>query len=99
AEVIFGDGGTSKPAQFGSGPAEAAIKSAEYVDAGLTGPHNLLESPIGLMTAIASKYDVDSVQGNGVWHLLDTQRKLHASCGFTHSAVDAMRQLTDSASW
>lgn len=93
AEVIFGNGGTIKPVQFGAGPADSAIRAAAYVAAGLTGPHNLIESPIGLMTTIAHGFSIDKIRGDGTWHLLNTQRKLHASCGFTHSAVDAMAAM------
>lgn len=93
AEVIFGDGGTIKPIQFGACPADSAIRAAGYAEAGLTGPARLLESDMGLLRTLTRGYDPQVIRGDGTWHLLRPQRKLHASCGLTHSSIDALVKL------
>ena len=93
AEVIFGDGGTIKPSLFGAAPADSAFKAVAYARAGLTGPRRLVESELGVMRAIAHEFEPAVVEGDGTWHLLGTQRKLHASCGFTHASLDAIATL------
>jgi 2-methylcitrate dehydratase PrpD len=93
AEVIFGTGGTIKPILFGACPADSGIKGVEYALAGLTGPPHLIESPIGLMAALSHSFDESEIRSPDVWHLLKPQRKLHASCGYTHSSIDAVVDL------
>lgn len=93
AEVIFGTGGTIKPILFGASPADSGIKGVEYALEGLTGPPNLVESPIGLMAALSHGFDEREIRSPDGWHLLKPQRKLHASCGYTHSSIDAVVDL------
>ncbi|MDR7084555.1 2-methylcitrate dehydratase PrpD [Arthrobacter ginsengisoli] len=93
AEVIFGTGGTIKPILFGACPADSGIKGVEYALAGLTGPPHLIESPLGLMAALSHSFDESEIRSPDVWHLLKPQRKLHASCGYTHSSIDAVVDL------
>ncbi|MEV8358378.1 MAG: MmgE/PrpD family protein [Actinobacteria bacterium] len=93
AEVVFGTGGTIKPMLFGAAPAASAIQAVAYARHGITGPLRLVESPIGLMTATAANYDLDKLYDTKSWYLLQPQRKLHASCGYTHSSIDAVAGL------
>ncbi|MEV7646875.1 MmgE/PrpD family protein [Arthrobacter sp. NPDC089319] len=93
AEVIFGNGGTIKPILFGASPADSAIKGIEYAIQGITGPLNLVESPLGMMAALAHGFREEALRAPNLWHLLRPQRKLHASCGYTHSSVDTMVEL------
>ncbi|MER7797123.1 MmgE/PrpD family protein [Microbacterium sp. NPDC096154] len=94
AEVIFGDGGTLKPTQFGAAPAEKGLRAVAAARAGLTGPPRILESPIGWLSTAASDYDAEIMLGRTGWCLTDQmQRKLHACCGYIHASLDAVREL------
>jgi 2-methylcitrate dehydratase PrpD len=92
AEVIFGKGSTVKPMLFGSSPASAGLQAARYAAGGLTGPANILESPIGYFSTVANGFDVDAFAADD-WALSRPRRKLHACCGYIHSAIDAIARL------
>lgn len=89
AEVIFGQGGTIKPILFGGNPASSAIQAVHYAAQGLTGPETIIESPLGLMTALAEDYDPAAIRDDESWYITSPHRKLHAACGYTHSSIDA----------
>lgn len=93
AEVIFGDGGTIKPIQFGASPADGALRAVSYAQNGLTGPIRLIESKIGWLPTFTYGYDDYTIRRNDIWYLMRPQRKLHACCGFTHSCIDAVVEL------
>lgn len=93
AEVIFGQGGTIKPMLFGGNPASSAIQAVNYARHGFTGPLNLVESPIGLMTSLATGFDPGKLRDPQRWFITTPQRKLHASCGYTHSSIDAVASM------
>ena len=93
AEVIFGDGGSTKPLQFGACPADGALRAGSYAENGLTGPLRLCESRVGWLTTFTNGYDQNLIRDNDTWYLLKPQRKLHACCGFTHSSIDAVIEL------
>lgn len=90
AEVIFGQGGSMKPLLFGSQPGATGVTAALYARQGMTGPHALLDSPLGYFStsALGARF-----QGHGTWALSQPRRKLHACCGYLHSAVDAVGRL------
>lgn len=94
AEVIFGQGGTIKPLLFGAIPAESAVRATTYARHGLTGPIGLIESPIGMMASLATTFDTARVVDGRGWLITSPQRKLHASCGYTHSSIDAAHALS-----
>jgi len=89
AEVIFGDGGTIKPMLFGASPASAGIQAVEYAKAGLSGPPNILDSSIGYFAAMSGKWSPGALSTDD-WALNEPRRKLHACCGYIHSAFDAV---------
>jgi len=93
AEVIFGDGGTIKPMLFGASPASAGIQAAEYAKAGLSGPPNILHSSIGYFAAMSGKWSPGALSTDD-WALNEPRRKLHACCGYIHSAFDAVASAT-----
>jgi 2-methylcitrate dehydratase PrpD len=93
AEVIFGQGGTIKPILFGANPASSAVQAVNYARHGLTGPLRLLESPIGLMRSLATDFDPGKLQDTERWFITTPQRKLHASCGYTHASIDAVSSM------
>ena len=93
AEVIFGNGGTIKPILFGANPASSAVQAVAYARHGLTGPLRLLESPIGMMTSLTTEFNQAQLQDVDRWFITTPQRKLHASCGYTHSSIDAVSSM------
>lgn len=93
SEVIFGQGGLVKPAQFGAGPAEAGHRAVLMARAGITGPPKILESPMGFFAAAAYGFDRDMVLGGSGWRIEHAQRKLHACCGYIHATLDALQDL------
>jgi 2-methylcitrate dehydratase PrpD len=93
AEVIFGDGGTMKPLLFGAQPALAGITAARDARHGMTGPLRLLESKLGYLATSATAGRLDTSPWDAQWALAQPRRKLHACCGYLHSAVDAVGML------
>lgn len=93
AETIFGEGGTVKPMLFGAWPAATGLRAAGYAKHGMTGPARLLESRIGLFATLGREYDPHVIADNSRWFLAEPRRKLHACCGYTHSAVDLVVDL------
>jgi 2-methylcitrate dehydratase PrpD len=96
AEVIFGEGGTVKPMLFGAWPAATGLIAAGYAFAGLSGPQRIMESGIGYFATIARGHDRSAIQP-AIWALEQPRRKLHACCGYVHSALDAMIALRHEA--
>ncbi|MDO7836375.1 MmgE/PrpD family protein [Sphingobium sp. HBC34] len=93
AELTFGDGGTVKPMLHGSMPASVGVTSARYAMGGMTGPHSLMESDIGLYATIGRGYKRWALVDPEGFHLDEPRRKLHAACGYTHMAIDLMGKL------
>lgn len=89
AEVIFGQGGTMKPLLFGAQPGAIGVTAAQYASKGMTGPLSLMESPTGYFATVARAAEL-APPG---WALLEPRRKLHACCGYLHSAVDGVGRL------
>lgn len=95
AEVIFGDGGSMKPMLFGAQPAVAGFSAARYAAEGMTGPLRVLDSPLGYFNTVSRAPRADTGPWTQDWALLRARRKLHACCGYLHSAVDAVAQLRE----
>lgn len=93
AEVIFGDGGTMKPLLFGAQPAEIGITAALYARNGMTGPRQLLDSKVGYFATASAAGRLAPAAEPRTWALAQPRRKLHACCGYIHSAVDAAAKL------
>jgi 2-methylcitrate dehydratase PrpD len=90
AEVIFGDGGTVKPMMFGSSPAATGIAAAYYAQKGMAGPPHLFESNVGLFATAARKGNREVLVDRTTWYLAKPRRKMHAACGYLHSALDVV---------
>ncbi|WP_083671573.1 MmgE/PrpD family protein [Roseomonas gilardii] len=93
AEAIFGDGGTVKPLLFGAWPAAVGLRAVCYARRGMTGPAQLLDSSIGLYATLGRCFDRDVITDVSHWYLLEPRRKLHACCGYIHSALDTLITL------
>ena len=92
AEVIFGDGRGAKPMLFGGLPATAGISAALAAEQGVDGPPEILSSSMGYFSTIASQWNPKAFHSSA-WALLHPRRKLHACCGYIHSAYDAALRL------
>ena len=89
AEVLFGSGGSVKPMMFGAMPASAGINGAKLAQAGMSGPWAILDSPIGYFSGAATQWDETAIT-SAEWALKHPRRKLHACCGYIHSAFEAI---------
>jgi len=93
AEVIFGDGGTIKPLLFGSMPASSGIVGAIYAQHGISGPREILEGGMGYLKTVSKTYSAAPFLDTDTWYLGAPRRKLHACCGYIHSAIDTLVAL------
>jgi 2-methylcitrate dehydratase PrpD len=93
AEVIFGNGGTMKPLLFGAQPGATGVTAALYAQKGMTGPEKLLDSKLGYIASSSNGGELDTSPWHDVWALRHPRRKLHACCGYLHSALDALGKL------
>ncbi len=93
AELVFGEGNSLKPILFGGWPGSMGLVAANYARHGITASSRLLESPIGYYATVARAHDRDVVLDFDHWRLSQPRRKLHACCGYTHSAIDAVAKL------
>ena len=93
AELIFGEGSSIKPVLFGGWPGATGLQAAHYAKMGLKGATRLLESPIGYYTTVARTYDLKIILDFDTWRLASPRRKLHACCGYMHSAIDTLAKL------
>jgi len=93
AEAIFGSGGTVKPMLFGAWPAAIGIRSVRYANHEMTGPSRLLESRIGLFATLCQEFEPNVIADSTRWFLAEPRRKLHACCGYTHSAIDLIVEI------
>lgn len=92
AEVIFGDGRGAKPMLFGGLPANAGISAALAAEQGISGPPDILSSAMGFFATVATQWSSDPFHSS-TWALSQPRRKLHACCGYIHSAYDAALDL------
>ncbi len=92
AEVIFGDGSTLKPMLFGGWPASVGLLAAQYAAAGMTESAQILESPIGYF-AHSGAFVRPICHRHGGVGARSTARKLHACCGYIHSALDLVLRI------
>lgn len=95
AELVFGEGNSLKPILFGGWPGSMGLVGANYARHGLTASSRLLESPIGYYATVARAHDRDIILDFENWRLAQPRRKLHACCGYTHSAIDAVVRLRE----
>jgi len=95
AEVIFGDGRGAKPMLFGGLPANAGISAALAAEQGISGPPDILSSAMGFFATMATQWTIDPFHSS-TWALAHPRRKLHACCGYIHSAYDAALDLRKS---
>ena len=98
-EISVLTGSALKPMFFGGWPASAGYTAAVYASQGLTASADSLESPSGgWLHGAALSWDTNEfVRDLGSrWELERPDRKRHASCGFSHAALDGVLDLFSS---
>ncbi|MFB9733201.1 MmgE/PrpD family protein [Ornithinimicrobium kibberense] len=83
---------------YGGWPAAMAILAADLTAAGLGGPHDLLDAPMGWFDVVGAGREAAgrSLEVLGErWRILETYVKVHAACSFSHSPIDAALDLHD----
>lgn len=96
AEVIFGEQSTLKPLLFGGWPASVGLLAAQYASAGMTGPADILDGPMGYFKTVSSAPNLGAIDV-ATWALANPRRKLHACCGYIHSTIDALLRIREQA--
>ena len=88
------NGSATKPFQVGRA-CRTGVEAALYAQAGLRGPHTVLEGEQGFAHAYAGvAYDESLVTSLGSrWETLRVGLKPHASCRGTHPAIDGVLEL------
>jgi 2-methylcitrate dehydratase PrpD len=78
-------------------PTQAGVRAALFAQAGITGPHSILEGEKGFCKVFAGDYDLDRLtEGLGTrYHLLDNALKPYSCCHLIHAAFDALDALRD----
>lgn len=76
-------------------PTQAGVRSALFADAGITGPHSILEGEKGFCKVFAGTYDpIRLTEDLGArYHLMDTAVKPHACPHLMHAALDALDNM------
>lgn len=78
-------------------PAQAGVRAALFAEAGITGPHSILEGEKGFCKVFAGEYDLTRlIDGLGTrYHLLDNALKPYSCCHLIHPAFDALDKLRE----
>ncbi len=78
-------------------PTQAGVRAALFAQAGITGPHSILEGEKGFCKVFAGDYDLNRLtEGLGTrYHLLDNALKPYSCCHLIHAAFDALDNLRD----
>ncbi|MDH3701242.1 MAG: MmgE/PrpD family protein [Alphaproteobacteria bacterium] len=73
-------------------PTQAGVRAALFAQAGITGPHSILEGEKGFCKVFAGEYDLNRLtDGLGKrYHLLDNGLKPYSCCHLIHAAFDAL---------
>ncbi len=78
-------------------PTQAGVRAALFAQAGITGPHSILEGEKGFCKVFAGEYDLARLtDGLGThYHLLDNALKPYSCCHLIHAAFDALDNARD----
>ncbi len=78
-------------------PTAAGVRATLFAEAGITGPHTILEGEKGFCKVFAGDYDLNRLtEGLGTrYHLLDNAIKPYSCCHLIHAAFDALDRLRD----
>lgn len=92
--LVFGFGTDAKLVNVGHGAAAGAL-AALLAAEGLSAPAGVLEDPKGYGAAVSDSRDFSGLlpKPGDPYKMTESYYKLHASCGHTHTALDACRAL------
>jgi 2-methylcitrate dehydratase PrpD len=78
-------------------PSQAGVRAAMLAEAGITGPHSIIEGEKGFCKVFAGEYDLSRLtDGLGSkWHMLDNGIKPYSCCHLIHFAFDAIDVLRE----
>jgi 2-methylcitrate dehydratase PrpD len=78
-------------------PTQAGVRAALFAEAGITGPHSILEGEKGFCKVFAGEYDLNRLtEGLGThYHMLDNALKPYSCCHLIHAAFDALDLVRD----
>jgi len=78
-------------------PTQAGVRAALFAEAGITGPHSILEGEKGFCKVFAGEYDLNRLtEGLGThYHMLDNALKPYSCCHLIHAALDALDQVRE----
>lgn len=78
-------------------PSQGGVRSVLFAEAGITGPHTIIEGEKGFCKVFAGEYDLSRLtDGLGTkWHMLDNGLKPYSCCHLIHFAFDALDVLRD----
>ncbi|MCC6535838.1 MAG: MmgE/PrpD family protein [Burkholderiales bacterium] len=78
-------------------PTQAGVRAALFAEAGITGPHSILEGEKGFCKVFAGEYDLNRLtEGLGThYHTLDNALKPYSCCHLIHAAFDALDLVRD----
>ncbi len=77
--------------------AQAGVRAALFADAGITGPHSVLEGEKGFCKVFAGEYDLTRLT-NGLgtrYELVDNALKPYSCCHVIHAALDTIDEIRD----
>ncbi len=80
--------------------AQAGVRAALFADAGITGPHSILEGEKGFCKVFAGEYDLSRLT-NGLgtrYELTENALKPHSCCHVIHASLDTLDQIRDTES-
>lgn len=78
-------------------PTQAGVRAVLFAQAGITGPHSILEGEKGFCKVFAGDYDLNRLTEDlGTrYHLLDNALKPYSCCHLIHAAFDALDNLRE----
>lgn len=81
-------------------PTQAGVRAALFAEAGITGPHSILEGEKGFCKVFAGEYDLNRLteELGTRYHTLDNALKPYSCCHLIHAAFDALDLVRDKES-
>jgi 2-methylcitrate dehydratase PrpD len=91
---VFGT--TGKPLNAGRAAMDG-LMAAMLAQKGFTGPESILEAERGYLHATSSEPNIEKITEDlgRRWEAMNNIFKLHASCGHTHGALDAVLEIVE----
>lgn len=77
--------------------AQAGVRAALFADAGITGPHSILEGEKGFCEVFAGKYDLSRLTAGlgSRYELMQNALKPYSCCHVIHASLDTIDEIRD----